>query len=145
MKLIEGAAEEADLGPVFDCIVFYDGSEWWAAVDTSETGDMSTAEAMTDFSKRRQFARISDIDAMNYCVNIFDNGKVLSIVVDAGAHGSHVAGIIAAHHPEAPERNGVAPGAQIVSLKIGDSHLGSMETGVVSLNLMRNLYVEHYK
>jgi tripeptidyl-peptidase-2 len=51
-------------------------------------------------------------------------------VVDAGSHGTHVAGITAAHHPEDPALNGIAPGAQVVSCKIGDSRLGSMETMV---------------
>lgn len=128
--------KEEDPGPIYDCLVWHDGTCWQAVVDTTETGDMSKSQPMTNYHVHLQFSRFSQIDALNYCVNIYDEGNVLSIVVDAGAHGSHVAGIVGAFDPGAEELNGVAPGAQIVSLKIGDSRLGSMETGA---GLMRGL------
>ena len=119
-----------DTGPLYDCLVFHDGERYQAVIDTTETGDMSNAETMTDYDHHYQTARFSDVDALSYGVHIYENGQILSIVCDAGAHGSHVAGIVSANHPTQPELNGVAPGAQIVSLKIGDTRLGSMETGV---------------
>ena len=124
------AAESTDTGPLIHCLVFHDTDRWQAVVDTTGTGDMSTLQPMTDFRHLQQYRRFSDEDAFNFGVNIIDNGTVLSIVTDTGAHGTHVAGIVSAYHPDQPECNGVAPGAQIVSLKIGNTRLGSMETGV---------------
>jgi len=179
-----------DPGPLFDCVVYYDGSDFRAVVVDAEEcdGDATGVErGMTNFRKERRFGTFGTVDMLNYAVNFYEGGKVLSVVCDAGAHGSHVAGIAAGHrpagstpgeegsgsstssksspaappavpadgdgdaggnesgassHPDSDEdsavaaRNlaldamsGVAPGADIVSLKIGDARLGSMETG----------------
>jgi tripeptidyl-peptidase II len=61
----------------------------------------------------RSFKPVSQVDNLNFVVNIHDEGNILSICVDAGSHGTHVAGITAAFHPENHELNGLAPGAQV--------------------------------
>ncbi len=52
----------------------------------------------------------SDLDSCNFVLNILEGGRLLSVVVDCGAHGTHVAGITAAHFPDDPGSNGIAPG-----------------------------------
>ncbi|KAH7695521.1 Subtilase family protein, partial [Aphelenchoides avenae] len=64
-----------------------------------------------------------------YTVTIHEEGKLLEICVPFHTHGSHVANIAAAHFPNEPEKNGLAPGAQIISMNIGDGRLDAMETG----------------
>ncbi|KAF0698016.1 Aste57867_11347 [Aphanomyces stellatus] len=119
-----------DPGPIYDCVAFFDGTHWRAAIDTTETGDFTASAAMTNYRVAHEFAKFSDASQLNYALNIYDDGNVLSIVADAGSHGTHVAGIVAAYHKDDPINNGVAPGAQIVSVKIGDRRMGSMETVV---------------
>jgi tripeptidyl-peptidase-2 len=145
-----------DPGPIYDCIVFYDGLNYRAAIDVNEDGDFTSTKALTDYHKFYEFSQFSTVDMYNYAVNIYDDATLLSIVCDASPHGSHVAGIASAYHEDEDEHttskdssssseqrsthhhnvNGVAPGANIVSLKIGDTRLGSMETGT---SLVRGL------
>ena len=119
-----------DVGPMYDCISYFDGKEWRGAIDMEESGDFTNVASMADYSVEYEYGTLSERSQMNYVLKFYNEGNVMCIVCDGGAHGSHVAGITAAYHPDKPDNNGVAPGAQIVSIKIGDSRLGSMETGV---------------
>lgn len=109
---------------------------WLVVVDTTETGDLVKAATSTtnplvplkEYRFEYQYGTFTSVDCLNYAVNVYDNGDVLSIVSDASPHGTHVAGIVGAYHPDNPECNGLAPGVQIVSLKIGDTRLKTMET-----------------
>ncbi|MDA1194094.1 MAG: S8 family serine peptidase [Planctomycetota bacterium] len=121
--------EREDLGPVFDCVVFNDGKVWRAVIDTDEDGDLGDEKALTNFRAEREWSTFGAEDRLNYGVNIYAEGRRLSIVADCGAHGTHVAGIVAAHYPDRPELNGIAPGAQIVAVKIGDTRGDSSSFG----------------
>ncbi|MAG93163.1 MAG: hypothetical protein CMJ48_05375 [Planctomycetaceae bacterium] len=128
LKQLGALAKGDDSGPAFDCVLFDDGKVWRAVIDTDADGDLAEETALASFREERQYGTFGFDSLLNFGVNIFDDGTRLSIVVDCGSHGTHVAGIVAGHHPEQPELNGLAPGAQIVSVKIGDTRLGSMET-----------------
>ncbi len=60
--------------------------------------------------RERQYATFSEVDNMNYSIQVYEGGDLLSIVCAPGSHGTHVAAITAAYHPQCTERNGIAPG-----------------------------------
>eukprot|EP00795_Rhopilema_esculentum_P016379 gene16379-7781_t len=118
-----------DLGPVYDCVVFHDGDDWCACIDTTETGDLASCTVLRPFRTSGDFSRFGDDDMLSYSINVYDEGNTLSIVTNCSGHGTHVASIAAGYHEDAPAYNGVAPGARVISMKIGDTKLDSMETG----------------
>ena len=109
-------------------MVFHDDTHWQAAVDTDEDGDFADEKLMTNFRVKRDYGTFDGEAQLNFATNIYREGDLLSLVVDCGAHGTHVAGIVAAHFPDQPELNGIAPGADC--LRENRRHrLGSSSTG----------------
>ncbi|GAU91711.1 hypothetical protein RvY_03916 [Ramazzottius varieornatus] len=56
LKMLDEKYE--DLGPVMDVVVFHDGQQWWAAVDTLESGDLSQATLLTNYCDQRKYGTI---------------------------------------------------------------------------------------
>lgn len=70
------------------------------------------------------------LDKLNYAINVYEDGNILEISRASSDHGTHVASIIASYFPGEPEKNGIAPGAQLISVTISDSrNTENMETG----------------
>jgi tripeptidyl-peptidase-2 len=135
-----------DLGPVYDCLVWDSGEGMRAAIDTSEVGDLAKGLNLGVFRETREWGKLTEMDQVNVSVNIYSEGSLLEIVSMPSSHGTHVASIAAACFPDMPEKNGLAPGAQIVSVNIGDSRLNSMETGTALARAMSHVMrAEHYK
>jgi len=122
-----------DHGPMMDIVMFEVDGVWKAVLDG--TGDMSKSIPMAPFKHFRQTGNLGFGSEVTYCIQVYEKGNILSVVTDAGSHGTHVAGIAAANFNEETKGDddvdisGVAPGAQILALKIGDGRLGSTETG----------------
>jgi len=127
--LNDQAAAYQDPPLVFDCVWFHDGKHWRGVIDVDEQGILEKYPLLTDYHLEHQYYCFGKDSMLNFTLNFYDEGETMSIVTTSGSHGTHVAAITAAYFESQPELNGVAPGAQIVSLKIGDNRLGSMETG----------------
>ncbi|TVR50958.1 MAG: hypothetical protein EA425_08310 [Puniceicoccaceae bacterium] len=115
---------EGDPGPLIDCVLWHDGEHWRALIDTRGDGDLRNQPALRPFGVAGEFGVFDERVPSSYAIQVYEDGDLLSIVTADGSHGTHVAAIIAAHHPEQPQRNGLAPGARILSIKIGDSRRG---------------------
>ncbi|CAL4069880.1 unnamed protein product [Meganyctiphanes norvegica] len=136
--------KHSDLGPAYDCVVYNDGEVWRACIDTTETGDLEHGIHLGEYRVTHQWASLTKTDQYNISINVHNDGNILEIVGMCSSHGTHVASIASANFPDNPEKNGVAPGAQVVSITIGDNRIGSMETGTAlaraMIRVMENPY-----
>lgn len=135
-----------DSGPIFDVICFKDSSsKWRVVIDIHENGDLSGFTPMTNYRDEYQVSNFGDSILLNFVVNIWNDGNIVEIVTDSGSHGTHVACISSGYFKDKPELNGIAPGSQVISFKIGDSRLNGMETGtgfMRAISLARRLKVD---
>ncbi|MDA7654151.1 S8 family serine peptidase, partial [Verrucomicrobia bacterium] len=102
-----------------------------------QDGDLRNEDLLEDYSIKQRYGRFGPETLTNFAVQTYNDGDLLSIIIPSSAHGTHVAGIIGANYPESPGRNGIAPGAQIISIKIGDTRLDGMETGIALQRALR--------
>uniref|UniRef100_A0A914P6H9 Peptidase S8/S53 domain-containing protein n=1 Tax=Panagrolaimus davidi TaxID=227884 RepID=A0A914P6H9_9BILA len=100
-----------------DCIVRNDGIKWCTCIiPLSFSKNLENAKILTNFRDEHEYCFI--FDNICCCVTIENDGHLLKLFISKNDHGSCVAQVAAAHYPDQPENNGLAPGAQIVSINL---------------------------
>ena len=130
-------------------IVKPDGDVWVYYVDDDNDGHINNNEPMYDYKY--------DYDTFDFwkgekgkrpLITMSANVKNMSIVINTcdGSHGSHCAGIAAGNDIYGAEGNdGVAPGAYVVSLKIGSNNLSGGATTAESMKKAYEYGIEFLK
>lgn len=136
-----GGAPAADVdangrvGDVLPVLVTRASDGWILLADTDRDGSLQGEKPIRDYLMSREpfsWARKGVRPRLTVAANFSEAGKlpVLDLTFDTSGHGSHVAGIAAGHDMYGiPGFNGVAPGAQIIGLKIANNAQGGLSTG----------------
>lgn len=121
---------------------------WLVAVDTDGDGRVDDEELLRDYHVDWDVFALSSPQApdsrtmMAWTVNVRESedwlgrfeGPVVEFQHDSGAHGSHCAGISTGHDVSGQAGlDGVAPGAWLISCKLGDNRLSGGATRTESM------------
>jgi tripeptidyl-peptidase II len=129
----------------FGVILFKNKNDKWVAyVDLDGDVNISDEKPQTDYSENRQVLQFRGYDKkydylpLNMALKIFPDEEKVNFHFDGNGHGTHVAGIAAGYKINGIETlNGIAPGAKIISLKIGNTRFKGAGTVTGS---MRSAY-----
>ncbi|HEX7745152.1 MAG TPA: S8 family serine peptidase [Micromonosporaceae bacterium] len=103
--------------------VLWDGAATvW--VDTNQDGSFADQAAMTNYKVKYDVGHFGTdnpntavAETMPFVVQVDGKNKFVNIGIVSGAHGTHVAGIIAANKMFGGQMSGAAPGAKLVSAR----------------------------
>ena len=108
---------------------------WILLADTDRNGSLQGEKPIRDYLVSREpfsWAWKGILPRHTFAANFSESAglPVLDLIFDTSGHGSHVAGIAAGHDMYGISGfNGVAPGAQIIGLKIANDAQGGLSTG----------------
>jgi len=115
-----------------------DAEEWLAVLDTNGDGELGGEPVLHDYAVAQETFHLrsndphADAALATFALNLWPDEKRAALFFDDAGHGSHVSGIAAGHDLNGqPGYDGIAPGAQILALKIGNGALsgGATEPG----------------
>ena len=114
---------------------------WVAYFDTDGNGDVSDEFPLQDYKTNQQSFSIPNAEGLSqltFGLNIFPDEQRISIHFDDGAHGTHCAGIAAGNNIGGIGLSGVAPGAYLISCKLGNNNYSG---GATVTESMKQAYI----
>ncbi len=127
-----------------------DSIHWYAYVDTDGDCHLEDEKAIRDYLINFDSFQLRggnpDFDRrlMTFAINIFPYEMKVSFHFDDNGHGTHVAGIASGYQiNNQPNFSGIAPGAHLISLKIGNGKYEGGATVTGSLRRALN-FIEDY-
>ena len=115
------------------------GTTWACYVDCDQDGDLAEEPPLRDYAERRDWRSFSSDGTTAFCVNVEPGGRRVRFLFPHDGHGTHVTAIAAGHDPTGVGFEGVAPGAQVIFLKIGGaSSRGASATGDAMMRAIRH-------
>jgi len=99
---------------------------WFVLADTDGDGSLADENPVRDFARAGETLAFGPVTMV---VNLATDGDapVLDLVFDTSGHGTHVAGIAAGHNLfDVSGFDGIAPGAQLLALKIANDARGGI-------------------
>ncbi|MEN8194661.1 MAG: S8 family serine peptidase, partial [Bacteroidota bacterium] len=111
-------------------------SSWIAYVDVNSNGNISDDQPIRNFKENHEIVKIENESGLPFftiALNIFPDEKKVVLFFDDGSHGTHCAGIAAGHSIGETTLNGVAPGAYLMGLKLGNNNYSGGATVTESM------------
>jgi subtilisin family serine protease len=135
---------DGDIDDAFGVVVARASEGWVAFIDASGDSSLADERPLRDYAVAPGYMTFRRPDGtagpVTVALNLTerDGQPVLDLVMDNSSHGSHVAGIAAGHDMFGLEGfDGVAPGAQLLALKIANNARGGISVTGSMLGAMK--------